>query len=320
MLDAMAQVVPFEDFAFVLTDPETTVGVSPLAQVPDLASLPRLIRLKYLTRPGRWTTLAASGCTTLGVVGDRGDLGLPWPAALAENGVTDVLLAVLRDRYGTWAFLDLWRHDGTFREDEVAVVAGALPVLTGQLRSSVARGFVAAAAPTSPTHRGSGGLLLSDGLVPGAGTPALDAWLAALLPPSADASPVPASAFNVGAQLLAVEAGVDDHPPSGRVAIAPGLWLTVSAERLSGPTAGASIAVSYGIASASDRLEVFVRAHGLSARECDVVRAVATGADTRGVGRALGISDLTVQDHLKAVFARTGAATRADLLARALGR
>ena len=130
---------------------------------------------------------------------------------------------------------------------------------------------------------------------------------------------MPASAFNVGAQLLAVEAGVDTHRPSGRVAVAPGTWLTVRAERLSRPAMEASIAVSYGIASASDRLDVFVRAHALSAREGDVVRAVATGADTRGVGRLLGITELTVQDHLKAVFARAGAVSRADLLARALG-
>jgi DNA-binding NarL/FixJ family response regulator len=112
---------------------------------------------------------------------------------------------------------------------------------------------------------------------------------------------------------------VDAHRPSARVAIAPGAWLTVSAERLTRPAVGASIAVGYGVASAAERLDLFVRAHGLSARERDVVRAVATGLDTRGVGRALGIAELTVQDHLKAVFARTGAASRADLLARALG-
>jgi DNA-binding CsgD family transcriptional regulator len=322
MLDAIAPVVPFEHFAFVLTDPETTVGVSPLAHVPDLVTLPRLIRLKYLSAPGRWTTLARPGCTTLGAVRQdthSGPSGRAWPDALTGAGVTDVLLAVLRDRHGTWAFLDLWRHDGTFREDEVAAVGAALPGLTSQLRTAVSRAFVAHPTPVRPGHEGPGVLLLTDELVPVAGTPALDAWLATLLPPTADAGPVPASAFNAGAQLLAVEAGVDEHRPSARVAVVPGTWLTVSAERLSRPGMEASIAVSYGIASARDRLDVFVRAHGLSAREGDVVRAVATGADTRGVGRLLGITELTVQDHLKAVFARTGALSRADLLARALG-
>jgi DNA-binding CsgD family transcriptional regulator len=332
MLDTIGAVVPFDYFAFVLTDPETAVGGSPLAHVPDLATLPRLIRLKYLTGPGRWTRLPDPGCSTLRAVmgsapgstsdaapvGSQGG-GPSWVDALTEQGVSDVLLAVLRDRHGTWAFLDLWRREGAFRDDEVVAVRQALPALTSQLRAAVARTFVAGPAPANPTHHGPGILLLTDDLVPVAGTPQLDDWLATLLPAAVDAGPVPASAFNVAAQLLAVEAGVDDHRPSTRVAVAPGTWLTISAGRLNSPSEGASIAVGYEIASAADRLEVFVRAHGLSARERDVVRAVATGADTRGVSRRLGITELTVQDHLKSVFARTGAASRADLLARALG-
>ena len=318
VLDTVAPHVPFEHFAFVLTDPETTVGVSPLAEVPAEAGLPELIRLRYLTAP-RWTLLPEPGCTTVRATGGpAAAAGRAWRGALAAHGVQDVLMAVLRDRHGTWAFLDLWRRDGVFRDDEVSALAAALPVLTTQLRACVARSF-AAPAPTGSARPGPGVLLLTDDLVPVAGTPALNDWLATLLPPAADAGPVPASALNVAAQLLAVEAGVDDHRPLARVSVTPGTWLTVSAERLTRATAGASIAVGYGVSSATDRLDVFVRAHGLSARERDVVRAVATGADTRGVGRALGISELTVQDHLKAIFARTGAASRADLLARALG-
>ena len=63
ILDVIASAVPHDFYAFVLTDPQTTVGTSPLAEVPDLDDLPRVIRLKYLTRPGRWTTLDQSGCT-----------------------------------------------------------------------------------------------------------------------------------------------------------------------------------------------------------------------------------------------------------------
>ena len=39
-------VVGFEAYAWLLTDPETSVGSSPLADVPCLPELPRLIRLK----------------------------------------------------------------------------------------------------------------------------------------------------------------------------------------------------------------------------------------------------------------------------------
>ncbi|WP_206665714.1 helix-turn-helix transcriptional regulator [Pedococcus bigeumensis] len=323
MLDVIGTVIPYDFYAFVLTDPQTTVGTSPLAEVPDLDDLPRVIRLKYLTRPGRWTTLDASGCTTL-LAATGGDLGRSdqWEGALRQHGVTDVLVAVLRDRHGTWGFLDLWRRTGVFASAEVAAVASALPRLTAAVRNVVARSFVVgppAAAPKAATAYGPGVLLLGDDLTPVAGTRQLRDWLTTLLPTAGDAGPVPASALNVAAQLLAVEAGVDDHPPSGRVALAPGTWLTVRADRLTEPLSGASIAVGYELTSPADRLDLFARAHAMSPRESDVVVAVATGLDTRGAARRLGITELTVQDHLKSVFARTGAASRADLLARALG-
>ncbi len=323
MLDVVGRAVPHDFYAFVLTDPRTAVGISPLAEVPDLEDLPRVIGLKYLTAPGRWTTLGRTGCTTLraATAGDL-DRSPQWAGALRRHGVTDLLLAVLRDRHGTWGFLDLWRLTGAFDDTEVAAVAAALPTLTTALRGAVARSFVAGTPGEATRGRvahGSGVLLLAEDLTPVAGTPALRSWLSALLPTATGVGPVPASALNVAAQLLAEESGIDAHPAMARVPVAPGTWLTVRAERLSQPVSGASIAVGYELASPADRLDVFARAHALSPRERDVVQAVSTGADTRGVARGLGITELTVQDHLRSVFARTGAASRADLLARAFG-
>jgi DNA-binding CsgD family transcriptional regulator len=323
MLDVIGSAVPHDFYAFILTDPQTTVGTSPLAEVPDLDDLPRVIRLKYLTRPGRWNTLDRSGCTTL-LAATGGDLSRShqWAGSLRQHGVTDVLVAVLRDRHGTWGFLDLWRRTGAFADTEVAALATALPTLTAALRGVVARSFVVgppSAQPQASVAHGPGVLLLGDDLTPVAGTPQLRAWLTTLLPTAADVGPVPASALNVAAQLLAVEADVDNHQPSGRVSLAPGTWLTVRADRLTEPVSGATIAVGYELTSPADRLDLFARAHALSPREREVVVAVATGLDTRGASRRLGITELTVQDHLKSVFARTGAASRADLLARALG-
>ena len=47
--------VPFDAYAWVLTDPRTEVGASPVADVPCLSELPRLIRLRYATEHARWT-------------------------------------------------------------------------------------------------------------------------------------------------------------------------------------------------------------------------------------------------------------------------
>ncbi|MGI8691559.1 MAG: LuxR C-terminal-related transcriptional regulator [Geodermatophilaceae bacterium] len=46
---------------------------------------------------------------------------------------------------------------------------------------------------------------------------------------------------------------------------------------------------------------------------------LATGIDTRDLARRLILSEHTVQDHLKSIFAKTGARNRNTLLSRALG-
>src|SRR5690349_6817759 len=61
LLDEIRRAMAFDAHAFVLTDPETSVGVAPLAHVPHVADLPRLIRLKYLTTVNRWTDLDGVG-------------------------------------------------------------------------------------------------------------------------------------------------------------------------------------------------------------------------------------------------------------------
>jgi len=43
-LDAIRRAVSFDAYAWLLTDPETSVGSSPLADVPCLPQLPQLIR------------------------------------------------------------------------------------------------------------------------------------------------------------------------------------------------------------------------------------------------------------------------------------
>ncbi|WP_433067153.1 hypothetical protein [Dactylosporangium sp. CS-033363] len=61
-LAELARVVPFDAYVWPLTDPETAVGTAPLASVPPalMPELPRLIRLKYLTKVNRWTGLSAA--------------------------------------------------------------------------------------------------------------------------------------------------------------------------------------------------------------------------------------------------------------------
>ena len=46
IIDELRRTLGFDFYAFLLTDPQTSVGSAPLAEVPYLPGLPRLIRLK----------------------------------------------------------------------------------------------------------------------------------------------------------------------------------------------------------------------------------------------------------------------------------
>ena len=129
------------------------------------------------------------------------------------------------------------------------------------------------------------------------------------------------SVYNVAGQLQAIEQGVDGHPATARVHLSNGFWVTLRAARLtrSEQVQLAVIAVTIEETSPVDRLEVFGRAYGLSARETELMSLLATGSDTRDLASRMFLSENTIQDHLKSIFAKTSSRNRRTLLSRALG-
>ena len=91
--------------------------------------------------------------------------------------------------------------------------------------------------------------------------------------------------------------------------------MTLRAERLT----DGGIAVTIETSTPAERREVFALTHGLSPREREVLGQLATGADSRSVARALVLSEHTVNDHVRAVLAKTGSATRQVLMSRIAG-
>lgn len=308
VLDRLRRSVGFDSFAWVLTDPVTTVGVDPFAQLPDLRELPTVVRLKYLTDLNRWTSL-----TDASSLGDRAEESRLWREVQRPHGVADVASVVFKDRFGCWGFLDLW-SSRTFTAAEVDVLRRLTPHLTTALRRRQAATFAVVAPDRA--QAGPAVLLLRDDLGIAGQTGAAEAWMSVMLPPSSGVPPIPAAAYNVAAQLLAREHGVDDHEPMARTHLADGLWATVRASRVE---PGELIAVSVEATGPADRLDVFARAVGLSARERELVTLLAQGADTAEAAARMSVSPHTLQDHLKSVFAKTGTRTRRVLLSHALG-
>lgn len=159
-----------------------------------------------------------------------------------------------------------------------------------------------AARPTrEPPRAGPVVLLLSGDLQVRGQTAETAGYRRVLVPPVEGRAPIPAAAYNVAAQLLAVEAGVDDNPPTARVHVSDGLWMTARAARLGavpGPGSERDIAVTLEPSSASERVDMFSRAFGLTPRERELLGHLA-GHDTRELARRMFLSENTVQDHLK---------------------
>lgn len=323
VIEVLVPALRADGWVWVLTDPITTVGTSPLAHVPPsaFAVLPTTIRLRYLAGGARWSSAPGQrGIRRLSTLGHDPTIGdSRWRDHLAEHAIHECATITFVDRFGVWGFLDLWRRT-PFAAPELALLDALPTVITPLVRRQVAATFVAPA-PAAAGQRGPVVLVLDDELRVHGQTPLSDTWLGQLLPPDEGRSPVPASAYNVAAQLLAAEAGVDLHEPEASTHLVSGTWVTLRAARLTGTARGsAGIAVTIEEASPDTRRERFARAHGLTPREREILAKVAEGLDTEQIAREFVISRWTVQDHLKSVFRKSGTSTRHGLVARATGR
>src|SRR5215813_11486343 len=90
LLEEIGRHVAFDAFAWLLTDPETEVGSDPLADVPCLAELPKLIRLKYSTEINRWTRLFTRVGRLQADTGGRPERSLVWRELLSGYDVSDI--------------------------------------------------------------------------------------------------------------------------------------------------------------------------------------------------------------------------------------
>ena len=290
-LDLIAARVGFDAHVFAMTDPSTGIVTSPHAIVPMVAQsdLPALIRRRY----------AAGGA-------------MKWRTVLAEFGVTDAVSVTFDDQWGRWGFLELWRCSAMFSDGERDRLAALSPIVTPSLRMAVARTFTVPDA--RPARLESGVILVDDDLKVRSVTSGAAEALMRLLPPTEPGPPVPAAAYNVVAALLAHEDGIWPGEPWARVHLGSNRWASVRAERLDD-----RIAVSIGPSTTAERADLFARANQLSRRQTEVLRLALHGMDTHAIADKLVIAHSTTEDHLKALLAKTGSASRHQLLARALG-
>jgi DNA-binding CsgD family transcriptional regulator len=306
--------IPYDGHVFALTDPVTNVATSPHADLPGLPwpRLPELIRWRYLTRVNRVDELLGRPASSL-LTATRSPSESPlWEQVQRDLGVVDSASVAFGDRYGGWGFLELLRTSAPFTTDELDLLTSIAPAVTTGLRAAVSRTFCEIADAPAPT--GPAVLVLGPDLAVRSQTDDAAEALLRLLPPDEPMTPIPAAAYNIGAALIAQEEGIPVGEPWSRVHLGANRWVTVRASRL-----GEDIAVSIEPSTRAERLDLYARAHGLSARESEILTLLGIGLDSREIAGQLFLSEHTVNDHVKAALGKTGARTRQVMLARATG-
>ncbi len=228
-------------------------------------------------------------------------------------GLADELRAVLRIQGTTWGLLCLHREAG---RPYSAADARWMRRLGPHLAEAMRVALLVERIEDSELDGAPGLVLLSrDGALI-AGTPAGELWLDELQAAPSQSGPVPIEIQAVAARLRAVLTDHDFAPRlrvrtrTGRWAVLHAAWMNVSGEE--------AIAVIIEEAMPTEVAAVIMLAYGLTNQERVITGLVARGRSTAAIAGELQITRDTVQDHLKAIFRKTGTGGRTELVATIL--
>jgi DNA-binding CsgD family transcriptional regulator len=315
----LRHVLPVDSFWFATADPATLLFTGSLVDsIPEKAT-PLFIANEFLQNDvNKWTQLAEArlpiNSLYLATNGSPGnspryrDICLPL-------GFGDELRAALRTGKVCWGFMCLHRerNGSRFTGAEISILAGLAPHIAQGLRAAL----LLERAKHSDGTKGPGLLLLAADLSLTAANEAGQYWLSEIrdMPSRKE---LPQAVYATVARLAALERGghISELAPRGRIQSRSGQWLVIHASRLSGRTAPGDTAVILEPAQPAEIAPLLLHAYGLTQREAELAQLVLRGMDTAQISNTLAISDLTVQQHLKSIFDKTGASNRRELTAQ----
>lgn len=308
----LRKAIGFVRWCWPLTDPDTGLAASGIGQFDFAPSLPRLVALEehgdVTSKPQLIVGSRASAALSAATGGDLAR-SRRWRECLHPYGIGDEVMTACRDRYGCWSSVELMRDgdDRPFDEDDVRLLDALAPTFGTLVRRSLARGWALrrpdAAAPLPGT------IILAGDLSAIGWTASVNDWLADLT----GGDMLPPAVYEIGARVLTPPELAHRLPPSVRVRTRSGRWSVIEGARLEGHES-LRVAITIRAATADEIFDMLCKAYGLSERERQVVSLARGGLATAQLACALGISPYTVQDHLKAIFGKTGVRSRRELM------
>lgn len=321
MLRQLRQLIPVDSFWFATADPATLLFTSSVVEEIPESATPSFVRNEFQEGDvNKWVDLARAPRPVNSLyiaTASKPQVSARYREILAPLGMGDELRAVLRDGASSWGFMCLHREQGApaFTPEEASILARLAPHAAHGLRTALLLGQV----EDVPESEGPALLVLAEDLSVVATTAAASIWLEEL----ADwprRSELPQAIQGVVARLRALDVGQSDLVPRARVRARSGQWLLLHASRLSTAAGSDRIAVVMERAQPLDVAPLLLRAYELTDRESEIALLVVRGSSTAEIAAQLFISPLTVQQHLKAVFDKTGVSSRRELVAQIFAR
>ncbi|QIB48134.1 helix-turn-helix transcriptional regulator [Streptomyces aureoverticillatus] len=323
----VASVVPHDAAALIATSPTAGLGIPSFTFLhgvePDIGRA--MVHRFYAGNDPFPPRALARRAVPAGVVGAAHD-GTPEPDGarkpdeapprppLTTLGVGSELQLLIRDARGVWGMLGLLRSQGAapFNEADTRRTAELATLLVDFLRGYVTRAPLVPALPTLPPGVT---IIGPDGTVRAA-TPQGRAWSDQLRGSVRD--PVWVGESFLAGLATYVRRHAQDPRTGPATLIGPaaayGRWIICQAQPLDGEAAG-DLAVVVHAATGEHVLPSFCDWYGITAREREVVGHLSQGTAPQRIARYLDVSRNTVNDHIRAVFQKTGAGGRAELLA-----
>jgi DNA-binding CsgD family transcriptional regulator len=315
----LARVVHFDGSCWHTIDPATLLITSHLTRNIPEVNFPLLAWNEYVAEDvNRFASLARGRRrvgTLHGATSGKPQRSLRYREMLAPRGLDAELRASFVSRSSCWGSLILVREAG--RPDFARAERELLSRLSGRIAEGLRRALLISAARESASEAGPGLLILGpDGTLESL-TPAAAVWLDELARIGSDSGTSPLPPVVLALAAATQETGGNAEPVRTHIRTGAGRWLALDAARLLGGAAG-QVSVVIAPAQPADTAAFVLRAYGLSARESDVARLVLLGQSTPEISAALFVSPHTVQDHLKAIFDKTGVRSRRELVATIL--
>lgn len=222
------------------------------------------------------------------------------------------LRAVFRTGRACWGLVCLVRRadDPDFSAAEVQLVSDVAPHIGHGLRTSLLLESGLQESCDSPP----GMLVLDESDHVELLTDAARYWLDRLPITATTGEELPTAVYAVAHRARTAAHGAAETPARARVRLADGRWLLLHAACLH-PTRDheARIAVVLELAPRAHLAPLLLDLHELTTRERHVTHLLLRGLSTTEIARELWISPHTAHDHTKAIFAKLGVRSRADL-------